>query len=40
MIATITAPDPITKILTHLRLAAQPPPNAQARPHPESFAPF
>jgi hypothetical protein len=27
MIATITAPDPITKILTHLGLAAHPPPH-------------
>jgi len=40
MIATITAADPIHRILTHLGLAPQPPPIAPARPHPGSFAPF
>jgi hypothetical protein len=40
MIATITTPEPIQRILTHLGLAAKPPPIAPARPHPETFAPF
>ena len=40
MIATITDPDPIHKILTHLGLAPHPPPIAPTRPHSEAFAPF
>ena len=40
MIATITAADPIQRILTHLGLAAQPPPIAPARTPAEALVPF
>jgi hypothetical protein len=40
MIATITAPDPIQRILTHLGLAAHPPPIASARTHADALVPF
>ena len=40
VIALITDPDPIHRILTHLGLAAQPPPIAPARPLPELVVPF
>ena len=40
MIAIITGPDPISRILTHLARAAHPPPIAPARPHAETLVPF
>ena len=39
-LAIITEADPIQRILTHLGLAAQPPPIAPARPLPELAVPF
>ena len=40
VIALIPSPDPIQRILTHLGLAAQPPPIAPARPLPEPAVHF
>jgi len=40
VIALFAEPDPIQRILTHLGLAAQPPPIAPARPLPELAVPF